>query len=67
MHEMEVPDVIRILKELVTRYTIRRYINYHFVCHVKIIFICLFIIILQTISYQISLCQPINLNYHNNV
>jgi len=48
----EVPDVIRILKELNSCYIIED-INYHFV-YVKVIFICLFIIILQTISYQIS-------------
>lgn len=49
----EVPHVIRILKESMSRYNIEG-VHYHCV-YVKIIFICLFIIILQTISCQISL------------
>lgn len=44
----EVPDVIRILKEFISRYHIEG-VNYYFI-YVKIIFIYLFIVILQTIS-----------------
>lgn len=44
----EVPDVIIILKELVSCYVIED-VNCHFI-RVNIIFTCLFVIILQTIS-----------------